>query len=299
VDEGVRLEVLDWGGSGRAVVLLAGSGNTAHVFDGFAEKLTGYHVYGITRRGYGLSSRPDTGFAAQRMADDVLAVLDALKLVAPVLVGHSYAGQEMTTLAGKHSDRIAGLVYLDAWADPTIDYSIGQEARKKLPAAMKMAGPTAADYKSFPAYRDWQMRSMGIAFPESELRNGYDAKPDGSMGPYRTPQTVRAAMGAGMVKPDYSPIRVPVLAFFEFPPPVEDQMRKYHLDEEARAAVENNYAVELAYSRDSVRDIQRGQPDARVIELPGANHYVFLSNEADVLREMRAFLIGLAGGVNY
>lgn len=51
VDEGVRLEVLDWGGSGRAVVLLAGSGNTAHVFDGFAEKLTGYHVYGITRRG--------------------------------------------------------------------------------------------------------------------------------------------------------------------------------------------------------------------------------------------------------
>ena len=24
--------------------------------------------------------------------------------------------------------------------------------------------------------------------------------------------------------------------------------------------------------------------------LPGADHYVFLSNEADVLREMRAFL---------
>ena len=39
VEKGIRLEVLDWGGSGRPVVLLAGLGFTAHVFDGFAEKL--------------------------------------------------------------------------------------------------------------------------------------------------------------------------------------------------------------------------------------------------------------------
>jgi hypothetical protein len=30
VEEGIRIEVLDWGGTGRPVVLLAGSGNTAH-----------------------------------------------------------------------------------------------------------------------------------------------------------------------------------------------------------------------------------------------------------------------------
>ncbi|MGA3242069.1 MAG: hypothetical protein ABSG03_37925, partial [Bryobacteraceae bacterium] len=35
----VQLEVLDWGGSGRPVVLLAGLGLTAHVYDGFAPKL--------------------------------------------------------------------------------------------------------------------------------------------------------------------------------------------------------------------------------------------------------------------
>jgi non-heme chloroperoxidase len=55
VDRDVRLEVLDWGGSGRPIVLLAGVGNTAHVFDDFAPKLTAYyHVYGIMRRGFGL-----------------------------------------------------------------------------------------------------------------------------------------------------------------------------------------------------------------------------------------------------
>ena len=31
VEDGVRLELLDWGGSGRSIVLLAGSGDTAHV----------------------------------------------------------------------------------------------------------------------------------------------------------------------------------------------------------------------------------------------------------------------------
>ena len=40
VEDGVQLEVLDWGVSGQHVVLLAGSGANAHIFDGFAEKLT-------------------------------------------------------------------------------------------------------------------------------------------------------------------------------------------------------------------------------------------------------------------
>src|SRR4051812_25106769 len=59
VEESVDLEVLDWGGSGQELVLLAGLGGTAHDFTDFAKKLVAkYHVYGITRRGYGTSSAP-------------------------------------------------------------------------------------------------------------------------------------------------------------------------------------------------------------------------------------------------
>jgi hypothetical protein len=39
VEAGIKLEVLDWGGSGRPLVLLAGLGNTAHVFDSFAARI--------------------------------------------------------------------------------------------------------------------------------------------------------------------------------------------------------------------------------------------------------------------
>src|SRR5689334_15647289 len=67
VDQGVQLEVLDWGGTGQPVVLLTGSGHTAHVYDDFAPHLRDCcHVYGITRRGYGVSSRPDAGYDDQR-----------------------------------------------------------------------------------------------------------------------------------------------------------------------------------------------------------------------------------------
>jgi non-heme chloroperoxidase len=115
VDKDVRLEVLDWGGTGRAVVLLAGLGDTAHVFDDFALKLThSFHVYGITRRGFGSSSAPAIGYSADRLADDVVAVLDALKINNPVLIGHSIAGEELSSVATRYPKRIVGLIYLDA-----------------------------------------------------------------------------------------------------------------------------------------------------------------------------------------
>lgn len=36
-------------------------------------------------------------------------------------------------------------------------------------------------------------------------------------------------------------------------------------------------------------DLRAGVPTARIVNLVGANLYMFLSNEADVLREVRAF----------
>src|SRR3954467_12333823 len=40
VAPGVRLEVLDWGGTGNPMVLLTGSGDNAHVYDQFAFQFT-------------------------------------------------------------------------------------------------------------------------------------------------------------------------------------------------------------------------------------------------------------------
>jgi non-heme chloroperoxidase len=295
VDEEVRLEVLDWGGSGHALVLLAGSGHSAHVFDEFAPRLADCcHVYGITRRGFGASSQPADGYDDQRLADDVLAVLDALKLDTPVLVGHSMAGGELTTLGKRHSDRLGGLVYLDGLGDPR-DFPSGDPAWRSLNAKLppQQPSPCIDDRTSFAAFRASRQCRDRFALPESELRNTFAANADGSVGRYTTPGAISNAIGEGQVRRNYAGIRVPVLALFEFPATSLSGLRPDEpppRNDEERAAWLAVGAATRAFTDRWVAALKRGVPEARIVDLPGAGHYVFITREAEVVREVRAFV---------
>ena len=63
-----------------------------------------------------------------------------------------------------------------------------------------------------------------------------------------------------------------------------------HASPEALAAID---ARDAAAATEQARAFQAGVPSARVVILPHANHYIFISNEAEVLREIRAFLATL------
>jgi pimeloyl-ACP methyl ester carboxylesterase len=115
VAPGVKLEVLDWGGSGEVMVLLTGSGDNAHVFDYFAFQFTNFfHIIGITRRGWLPSSQPKNGYDVETRAADDIKVLDALGVKKAVFVGHSIAGSELSKIAVKYPGYVDKLVYLDA-----------------------------------------------------------------------------------------------------------------------------------------------------------------------------------------
>jgi hypothetical protein len=94
-----------------------------------------------------------------------------------------------------------------------------------------------------------------------------------------------------MVKPDFSRIRVPVLAFYALPEPLDKQIRRYQpRTPEERQALEQVYDFEVAYSRRISGSLRNSVQSAKIVEKPGANHYMFLSNEEEVLRELRAFM---------
>jgi pimeloyl-ACP methyl ester carboxylesterase len=266
VEDGVRLEVLDWGGKGRAVVLLAGLGMTAHVFDGFAEKLTNScHVYGITRRGYGASSRPASGYTEQRRAEDDVRVFDALGLVAPVVAGHSVAGNELSQLGILYSERVAGLIYLEALNDGTDDYTDYDAVSSKLPEVMrKPPSPSAPDLKSFQVYREWRARTDGISIPEAELRNQFAQNPDGTVGDYEIPENIPAAIMEGDHKHDYSQIRVPVLALVGYPELPQDQIRKNHVTDPAdRIIVEAVFGTYVGMTKNRIKRISQAAGGSR------------------------------------
>lgn len=48
------------------------------------------------------------GSRSRRLSDDVLAVLDGLRIESAILICHSIAGLEMSLLAAQHPERIGG-----------------------------------------------------------------------------------------------------------------------------------------------------------------------------------------------
>jgi non-heme chloroperoxidase len=297
VENNVKLEVLDWGGSGRPVVLLAGLGDTAHAFDKFAPKLIAScgscHVYGITRRGFGSSSAPaeisDGTYAADRLGDDVLTVVDALQLNRPpVLVGHSIAGEELSSVGSRHSEKVAGLVYLDAgYGYAFYDSSLGDlyldlfDLEKKLELLRPGKGPN--DTRSIVQ----ELRGTLLPKFEKDLNREHaflqTLSPEMLAGSSTRMPVSSQAVISGEQK--YTEINAPVLAIFAIP---HDMGLRGDPAEVTAAEAEDEIS-----SGAQVKAFEVGIPSARVVRLPRANHYVYRSNEAEVLREINTFIAGV------
>jgi len=289
VEDGVKLEVVDWGGSGRPIVLLAGLGANAHTYDKFAGRLTpSYRVFGITRRGFGASSVPPSGYSADRLGDDVLAVLAALNVNRPVLVGSSIAGQELSSVGSRHPDKVAGLVYLDAaYSYAYYDSFLGDlnieliEVRRKLDQLqskpLQDPGPLIEELleTDLPRLeRVLRERQKDLHATPAALLAAY-AQVEGNLPP------AFRAIHVGRQK--YTHIPVPILAIYALPPNFENLPG----DAAERAAFEARIAVTADAQ---ARAFEAGVPSARVVRLPYARHEVFSSNEEDVIREMNAFI---------
>jgi pimeloyl-ACP methyl ester carboxylesterase len=290
VDKNVRLEVLDWGGSGRPVVLLAGGGNTAHVFDEFAPKLTAnYHVYGITRRGFGASGFSSSEQRGDRFSEDVLTVLEALNLNRPVLVGHSIAGAELSSIATSRPDRVAGLIYLEAGYPYAFDNGKGPTMKEFQEIRGSQAPtPGSSHLTSFSALQKWETQVYGFRMPEAEFRQMWDSTSDGRPAKARNFPGSSALMTILTGTKRYTDIPVPALVIFSVPH-VHEPWMKTSPAPSVREAAKAYFTRLDALTEKQAKAIEEGVPTARVVRLRGL-HYVFLSNEPDVLREMRAFL---------
>ena len=290
VEKGVKLEVLDWGGVGRPVILLAGVGYDAHVYDKFAPQLTAHHhVYGITRRGFGASTAPEPmgdNYSADRLGDDVLAVMEQLHIDRPVLVGHAKAGEELSSIGSRFPDKVAGLVYLDAgYSYAFYDAKRGDllldaiELRKKLDIYLSASAPDMKQY-----FNDLQASLPQFQQDVQDFQNELALMP---AQPPRTvaPPPILVAIGAGAEK--FTEIHAPVLAIFA------DPHNLGQLDVGDPQARQKLILDDFARTSAQADAFQAGIPGSRVVRLPNASHMIFVSNEADVLREMNAFMAKL------
>ena len=285
VEEGVRLEVLDWGGSGRPLIFLAGNGDTAHSFDSFALKFTSQnHVYGITRRGFGASSKPtpaNGNYSADHLGDDVLAVMRALRIERPVLVGHSLAGEELSSIGSRFPSKVSGLIYLDAASG----FAFYDPSHPPLEIEMNDIKKRIDEIEAGGVDEQEKLRELETAVARFESILHQSNEEVKTMPPLPPRSPIQAALNFGMEK--YTAIPVPVLAIFACP---HDWSRFFPNDPQRRAA---RLAADTARCTAQADAFSHGVPTARVVRIANADHYVHRSNEAQVIDEMKKFLEGL------
>jgi pimeloyl-ACP methyl ester carboxylesterase len=106
------------------------------------------------------------------------------------------------------------------------------------------------------------------------------------------PQGPGAALGDAILSggEKFTHVSVPVLAFFAIPH--DRGPRPAGVDSATWA---QQMAADSASTAAQANAFAAGIPSARVVRLPHANHFVFQSNEAEVMREMNAFMAKVSG----
>jgi non-heme chloroperoxidase len=284
VEPGVRLEVLDWGGADkpRTLVLLTGLGNNAHVYDQFAFQFTDdFHVLGMTRRGFLPSSQPEDGYDVETRARDDIAVLDALGISKAVFVGHSLAGSELSQLGEVYNHRVEQLVYLDA------------PDRAEVPSREPPPPPfTDVDAKSLWAFQAASARLLALRIPDPALCLQVIFDANGALVGNTTPDWVSAKLreGASANPPvNWARIKAPRLGIFALPTLEARQPWYWYLTADDQAAFDAAWPPMVDWFQETVGKFAEGN-SANTFLLPGAPHYVYINNEAEVVRWMRPFL---------
>lgn len=112
--QGVTIHVRH-GGTGPAVVLLHGYGETGDMWSPMAADLARDHTVVVPDlRGLGLSSKPSAGFDKKTQAGDVLGVLDALHIERADLVTHDIGNMVGFAFAAQYPQRVHRFVLIDA-----------------------------------------------------------------------------------------------------------------------------------------------------------------------------------------
>lgn len=173
VGDDVRIHVQDLG-RGSPVVLISGFGLDHELWDRQVRVLThhGHRVLCVSQRGHGLSDKPLHGYDVERLATDLVAVLDQTGVSDATVVGHSFGGQVAFRAGAMAPELVARLVLVGSNAvrasrgngfpfgappEPLLEVMLGDEHNDRVAARYRTI---ASAFGSEPDARtvDWLVR---------------------------------------------------------------------------------------------------------------------------------------------
>ena len=113
---GIHIHYTRTGGSKPPLLLLHGLTANGACWTALAHAIErDYDVIMPDARGHGKSSVPDYGYRYEDLANDVVGLIEALRLPPPILIGHSMGGMTAAVVASRNPKLLRCLIL----ADPT------------------------------------------------------------------------------------------------------------------------------------------------------------------------------------
>jgi aminoacrylate hydrolase len=128
-------------GAGFPVLMISGLGGLASFWHEQVAALSKrYEVITHDSRGVGESDPIRGGYTVDRMAGDVIALMDRLEIERAHLMGHSTGGAIAQTLAIEHPKRVASIVLSASWTKPDAYFRRMYGLRKEI---LQRGGPSS------------------------------------------------------------------------------------------------------------------------------------------------------------
>lgn len=294
--DGIRLHYLDWGGSGPALLFLAGLGCNAHIFDRFAPRfIDHFHALALTRRGHGESDYPETGYDIDTLTDDIRQFLDILKIDQAVLIGHSLAGIELSHFAALYPERVLKLVYLDAAYDRSSEECKAMQEKNPM-KNIEIPGENDDYYtaEEMAAHLRWVYPSFAAIWSElmdEHHRHEVMFTPENKV-VWKMSEGITKAIndtGSSYV-PEDAKIQAPVLSIYASKENTYFVSPNYMTAAEQAQMVEFFETVQEPWNRHCIEQFRRNVPHAKIVIIPNGHHYCFIKQEELVFEEMQLFL---------
>ena len=290
----LRFQLLDWGGQGPYLIILSGIFATAYMFLSLGSRLADqFRVLALTRRGLGRSDKPEDGYDANTLVEDIAGVCDALNVDSAYFAGWSFAGIELSSLAAKYPERVRKLIYLDA----AYDYCAVRDVMERDPLEKYLAPLRAEAIDSLDAYLSSRRTLLPMALApywDDRIRRAamenVEVLPDGRVQMRMQKSTIDQLAATGQAySPDYSKVESPALAIYAMAN--EHPEKPALLPEDIKQAADAWWRDESTPAvRKCIEQFKFGIPSGRVLELPDTCHACFIQREDEVSAAMRQFL---------
>ncbi len=186
--DSIELQIQDYEHAGEAIIFLHFSGSNLmmwqHIRSYFHDK---YRLILVDLRGHGKSDRPESGYQMDKMARDILGVMQHLELEQAHLVGSSIGAEVALSLAAYYPEKVLSLVLDGALTSEFGPYSTweGSEADFEAHVAGQLENIRSVPDPIYPSLEElvaerrelFEKYSWWNTFLEAVVR--YDAYPIG------------------------------------------------------------------------------------------------------------------------